>query len=142
MIDFKSDNSGTWFYFDDNNPDLGGICLVLPTSADYDAIKKLTVRPGKPDYHRGQRYETEVTNEKLSEKLSLRKFIVDWKGVSLNGIPVKCTDENKEKLMKVNDFRIFVGDCIGKLTESNKTIEAARLKNLETSADGDVAPEG
>lgn len=141
MIDFKSEVQGTWFNFVEENPELGGVCLRLPSSAEYDEIHRLTVKPGKPDYHRGQRYETEKTNEKLSQKLSLRKFIVDWKGVQLDGQPMDCTNENKEKMIKVQDFQLFVGDCIEILVDGNKTLEGARVKNSETSADGDVVPE-
>ena len=141
MINFESEVKGTWFDFDEENPNLGGVCLRLPTSDEYDEIRRLTIKPGKPDYHRGQRYETEKTNEKLSQKLSLRKFIVDWKEVSLDGQPLDCTDENKEKMMKIQDFQLFVGSCIEKLADSNKTIEEARVKNLPSSVDGDAAQE-
>jgi len=137
MINFKSENKGVWFYFDETQQDLGGICLRMPTSAEYDDIRRLTVRAGKPDYHRGQRYETEKINEKLSQKLSLRKFIVDWKGIQLDGQPIECTDENKEKMVQIPDFQLFLGDCLEKLTETNKTIEEARVKNSETTVDGD-----
>ena len=133
---FEKEIKGKWFYFIEENPELGGICLRLPTSAEYDDIRRLTVTPGKPDYHRGQRYETEKTNEKLSHKLSLRKFIVDWKEVELDGQPMDCTDENKEKMIKVQDFQSFLGDCIEKMVESNKTIEEARLGNADSSPDG------
>lgn len=138
MIDFKSEVKGTWFYFVEENPELGGVCLRLPTSAEYEEIHRLTIKPGKPDYHRGQRYETEKTNEKLSQKLSLRKFIVDWKGVQLDGQPLDCTDETKEKMIKIQDFQLFVGDCIEKLVDGNKTLEAARVKNEPNSPDGNL----
>lgn len=138
MIDFKSKVTGTWFYFDEDNQDLGGICLRMPTSAERDDIERLTVKPGKPDYHRGQRFETEKTDKKLAYKLSLRKFIVDWKGVSLDGKPVECNDDNKEKLVKVNDFSLFLGNSMEELMEGNATIEEARVKNLETSPSGDL----
>jgi len=138
MIDFKTEIKGTWFYFVEENPDLGGVCLRLPTSAEYDDIQRLTVRPGKPDYHRGQRYETEKTDKKLRTKLGLRKFIVDWKGVSLDGQKLECNNETKEKMIRVQDFQLFVGECIEKMIEGNKTLEAARVKNSETSADGVV----
>ncbi len=141
MIDFKSKNEGTWFYFDEENPDFGGVCLRLPTSAEYEEIQGITVHPGKPDYHRGVRYETEKTNKKLQAKLSLRKFIVDWKDVSLDGEKLECNNDAKEKMIKIQDFQLFIGDCIEKLVEGNKTIEAARLKNLKDSADGDSGSE-
>lgn len=138
MIDFKSDIKGVWFYFDEDNHDLASVCLRKSTFSDYDEIRRLTVRPGKTDYHRGARYETEKTNEQLQRKLSFRKAIVDWKGISLKGKILDCTDDNKDKMMEVPDFRDFVGDCIVELSESNKTLEAARLKNSETLLDGDL----
>jgi len=140
-MDFKKEVQGVWFYFVEENHDLGGVCLRLPTSAEYDDIQSLTVKSGKPDYHRGIRYETEKTNKKLQNKLSLRKFIVDWKVVSLDGQELECTNENKEKMIKVQDFQLFVGDCIEKLVDENKTIEAARVKNSGSSANGDSESE-
>jgi len=137
MIDFQSEVLGTWFYFDEGNSDSGGVLLRLPTSTEYDDIRRLTVKEGKPDYHRGQRYKTEKIDERLQAKLSLRKFIVDWKDVQLDGRLMDCTDENKEKMIKVQDFQSFVGACIEKLTEGNKTIEEARLKNFKDSPVGD-----
>jgi len=141
MIDFKSETKGIWFYFVEENPDLGSVCLRLPTSAEYEDIRRLTVKAGKPDYHRGRRYETEKTNESLQIKLSLRKFIVDWKEVSLDGQPMDCTDANKEKMINIQDFNLFVGECIDKMVETNKTLEAARLKNSASSVHGDLESE-
>lgn len=136
MINFKSKVEGVWFNFVDENPEVGSVCLRMPTIDEYDDIQRLTVKPGKPDYHRGQRYETEKINKKLQAKLSLRKFIVDWKEVSLDGQSMECTDENKEKMIKIQDFQSFIGDCIEKMVEGNKTLEAARLKNLKDSPSG------
>lgn len=128
MIDFKTKDKGTWFYFIEGREE--GVCLRMPTSDEYDDIKRLTVTQGKPDYHRGQRYETEKTNEKLSSKLTLRKLIMDWKGVGCDGTEIECNDKNKEKMMQISDFKIFVGECTDKMVGENKTIEAARVKNL------------
>ncbi len=134
---FEKEVKGKWFYFIEEKPELGGVCLRLPTSAECDDIRRLSKMKADVDYHKGQRYETERFDEKRQTKLSLRKFIVDWKEVELDGQPMECTDENKEKMVKVQDFQLFVGECIEKMTEGNKTIEAARVKNLETSPDGD-----
>ena len=139
MIDFNSKDEGTWYYFIEGRPE--SICLRLPTSEEYAHIHNVTVSPGKTDYHRGVRYPTEKTDDKLSEKLSLRKFIVDWKGIGLDGIEMECNDKNKEKMMKIADFRTFVGKCIEKMVEENKTIEEARAKNLEDLPDGNVKEE-
>lgn len=140
MINF-TENKGVWFHFDEENQDLGGICLRMPTADDYDEIEELTVKEGKPDYHRGVRYPTKKTNEKLATRLQSRKLIVDWKGVSLEGTKVECTNENIDRALKIQDFHSFVGDCIEKLLEGNKTIEAARLKNFENSPNGDSVKE-
>ncbi len=137
MIDFKSEVKGVWVYFDGDNQDLGGVCIKETTSAESDDIRRLTVTAGKPDYHRGQRYETEQTNKKLQLKMIWRKLIVDWKGVSLDGQKLECNDKNKEKMMTVRDFQIFVGGYVEKANEGNKTIEAARVKNSGTSPSGD-----
>lgn len=141
MIDFKSEMKGVWFNFVEDNPELGSVCLRLPTSAEYDDIQSITVRPGKTDYHRGQRYETETVNKKLQTKLSLRKFIVDWKGVSLDGQELECDNDNKEKMIKVQDFQSFIGDCIEKMVNENTTLEAARVKNLKSLPLGDSVQE-
>lgn len=133
---FDSKNEGTWFYFLEENHEEGGVCLRLPTPAEYEEIQGITVHPGKTDYHHGVRYETEKVNKKLQTKLSLRKIIVDWKEVSLNGEKLDCTNDNKEKMIKIQDFQLFIGECSKKLVEGNRTIEAARLKNSESSADG------
>ncbi|KKM77071.1 hypothetical protein LCGC14_1373790, partial [marine sediment metagenome] len=139
VVEFQGKVTGIWFNFIEESPELGSVCLRLPTSEEYEEIRNLTVKPGKPDYHRGQRYETEKTNEILSRKLSLRKFIVDWKEVSLDGQVMDCTDENKEKMIKVQDFQLFIGVCIEKLVDGNKTIEEARVKNSGSSVNGDSA---
>lgn len=139
MLDFKTKDEGTWFYFIEDRSE--SVCLRMPTADEYEDIQRLTVKPGKPEYHRGHRYETEKTDDKLSERLSLRKFIMDWKGIGLDGTEIECTNENKEKMMKITDFRMFVGECIEKMVEENKTIEEARAKNLNDSLDGDSAKE-
>ena len=138
---FEAENKGEWFYFIEEDHDAGGVCLRFPTADEYESIQALTVTEGKPDYHRGVRYPTEKVNKKLALKMSIRKFIVDWKNIQLDGVDVDCTPENISKMIKVHDFQLFVGDCLEKLTDTNKTIEAARVKNLETSVDGDVVPE-
>ncbi len=135
---FQDEVKGEWFYFIEENPELGGVCLRLPTSAEYDDIRRITVTSGKDVFHRGQRYETEKTNEKLQAKLSLRKFIVDWKEVELNGQSMSCTDENKERMIKVQDFQSFVGECIEKLVDKNRTLEEARVKNESNGSDGNL----
>ncbi len=139
MIDFKTEVSGTWFYFDKDNHDLASVCLRMPTMDERDAINAIVINKGKDVFHKGQRYETETTDKKLAYKLSLRKFIVDWKGISLAGKVMDCDDKNKERMMRVNDFFMFVSGHLDDLIDCNGTVEAARVKNLETSPDGDSA---
>jgi len=139
MLEFKTKDEGTWFHPIKGGPD--GVLLRKPTIDEYDSIKVLTKQSTDVDYHRGQRYETERVDIELSAKLSLRKFIMDWKGISLDGVELECNYDNIEKMMLITDFRTFIGESIEKLVDENKTIEAARAKNLKGSLDGGSAEE-
>ena len=135
MVNFSSKNEGTWFYFNEENPDAGGICLRALSSDEYDRIEKITVKKQRK-FKRGVAYDDIKTNEALASKLRWDYCIVDWKGVSIDGEPAECNKANKEKTVKIMDFISFVADCMEKLTETNEAIQEARLKNSETSSNG------
>ena len=136
MVNFKSDNAGEWFYFDEDNQDAGGVCLRQLTADEIDSIERVTVKTTKK-FKRGVAYDDVDTNKRLQDKLTWRYVIVDWKGISIDGNPVECNKENKDKVMKITDFVNFIAPCLETLTEQNKSLEEARVKNLPTSADGD-----
>ena len=136
MINFDSTNDGTWFYFDEGNPDVGGVSLRELTSEQVDGIDRIT-KTTKKKVQRGVVYDDVKVDEKLSAKLRWRYCIMDWKGIQIDGEVAECNDANKEKLMKITDFVKFMAGSIEKLTETNKALEEARLKNSMSSADGD-----
>ncbi len=141
MINFKTENKGTWFYFNENNHDAGGVCLRELSSDEVDGIERITVRT-KKKFKRGVAYDDVSTDKKLAAKLTWRYAIVDWKGVSIDGAIAECNDDNKDKVMKIADFVKFAVDCLEKLSEENKSLEEARVKNLKPSPDGDAVQEG
>lgn len=135
MINFSTENEGTWFYFDENNHEAGGVCFRELSTEKYNEIQRLTVKKTKKFKH-GVAYDDEQVNERLADKLRWRYCIVDWKNISIDGNPAECNDENKSKVLKITDFVKFAVDCIEKLTEENKSLEEARVKNSESSPDG------
>lgn len=137
MINFNSKNEGTWFYFDEANHSLGSICLRVLSGDEYEKIQKITVKRHKK-FKRGIAYDEEIVNEKLASKMRWDYCIVDWQNIAIDNQPVECTSENKQRLVKITNFISFVADCLEKLAESNKEVEEARLKNLETTSGGSI----
>ena len=133
MPEFSSKNEGTWFYFDPDHEELGGVCLRELTTDEYERIEKLTVKHRKK-FKRGIAFDDIETDEKLASKLRWDWCIVDWKEVSLDGIVLECTTDNKVNMMKVLDFIKHVANSIEELTETNKSLEEARLKNSGSSS--------
>jgi hypothetical protein len=58
--------------------------------------------------------------------------IVDWKNMfDENGVPLKCTEENKIRaLREIDGYFSFVIDCRNLLAEDIKKEKEARAKNL------------
>lgn len=135
MANFNSKNDGTWFYFDDSNPDLGGVCLRELSVEKAKEIDKLVVTT-KKKFKRGQYVETKTVDTDLESKLIWDYCIVDWSKIQLDGNDVKCNRENKSKMMKVLDFMRFVSESGDQLADGNKTIEEARVKNLKSTSNG------
>ena len=133
MPDFSSKNNGQWFYFDQDNESLGGVCLRELPPDEFDRIEKLTVKH-KKKFKRGVFVDDITTDEKLASKLRWDYCITEWKMVSLDGQVLDCNSENKVKMMKVTDFVKHIGDSLGELVEVNKSLDEARAKNLKSSS--------
>ncbi len=136
MINFESKNLGTWFYYNPDNEDQGGVCLRELSTDEHQRIEQLTSKTKKKFKH-GNPYDDTKVDEKLASKLRWDFCIVDWKGTSLDGQECECTSENKVKLMKVIDFVKFVVDNMLDLTDSNESLAKARLKNSGSSSSGE-----
>ena len=80
--------------------------------------------------------ETRTVDEKMKNRLTYDAWIVDWKNISRDGKSVSCNIENKMSMMEITDFARFVVDGVLSLSETNETIEKAKVKNLESSSDG------
>jgi len=137
MPNFKSENPGTWFYFNPDNESAGGVCLRELSVDEVDRIERLTVKT-KKKVSRGVVVEDKKEDIKMASRLRWDFCIVDWSEVSLDGKQLDCTTENKVKMMKVTDFVKFIVDSLNELVEANESLEKARLKNSKSSSDGSL----
>jgi len=135
MPEFSSKNEGQWFSYDPENEKLGGVCLRELSTEEHARIDKIVIKH-KKRIMRGVLVDDTTTNEKLESKLRWDYCIVDWSKTSLDGQQLECTSENKVKMMKVTDFVKFVADSLGEKVDENKTLDEARLKNSESSSNG------
>jgi len=135
MADFSTKNQGTWFYFDEVRPELGGVCLRELSFDQAKAISRETTKTQRR-FDGMQWRDDKVVDEDKATDLTYAYCIVDWENVSIDGIPLECTLGNKIKAMKSLDFAKFVLDCLTQLRGKNSAIEVARLKNSETTSNG------
>lgn len=135
MANFNPENPGIWFFFNPDDESEGGVCLRELSIDENDKITRITVRT-KKKFRRGTAYDDVQIDEKLARKMQFDYCILDWKNVQLGGQDLECNSENKVKVMEATDFVKFVADCISELTETNRSLEEARAKNLGSSSDG------
>lgn len=111
-------NPGTFFFFDEDNPEEGGVEMRLATAGVIEEIEKKVTKK-KIIWKRGQKFEDVTRDEKLYSDLLWDYVIVDWKGIidDSTGEEIPCTKENKSVLMRGSvKFSAFIGDCIEQLT--------------------------
>jgi len=135
MVDFSTKNEGTWFYFDESNQELGGVCLRELSFEEAKRIDQITTKV-KRRFEAGKWVEEKKTDEDKSQELTFAYCIVDWKNISLDGHSLECNIGNKVKAMKSLDFTKFILDCLGQLRNQNSAIDGARLKNSESISNG------
>jgi len=136
MVQFSSENAGTWYYFDPADEAAGGVCLQLPTEEEYRHIDKVTIISKKKKAIKGILYDDIKRDESRRTKLQWRFMIVDWKNVCLDSETLECTDENKDKMRKVNTFKLWLGGKIDSLLEEAEDLKEALAKNLPDSLSG------
>lgn len=137
MPEFSSKNEGQWFFFDPDKEEFGGVCLRELSTDKHEEIERLTVTK-KKKFKRGIAYDDDKTDEKLASRLRWDYCITDWKEVTLDGQILECTADNKVKMMKVLDFVKFVVDSLTELTDVNKSLDEAKLKNSGSSSSGNA----
>lgn len=138
MAKFSTKNEGTWFYFDPDNKDEGGVCLRETTLDKYNDIESVTTTHNKKVLG-GILVDDAVVDERLASKMRWDYCIVDWKNVVVDGedLSSKCTADNKLKLMLHDvSFGKFVRESMVVLSNTNKSIQEARVKNFENMPSG------
>jgi len=135
MINFETKNEGTWFWFNEDNQEEGGICLRILSGDEYERITKITTKT-KKRVKQGVAYDDTTVDEKLAAKKRWDYCIVDWKNVSIDGEAAECDSVNKQRLVKSFVAIKFINDCLDKLNEEASIDNEARVKNFESSSDG------
>ena len=135
MPNFTSQDKGTFFPFDPDDKDLGGVTFRELGPEEHARIEKITSRVTQK-FKRGAYAEVKVTDDKLFSRLMWDYCIVSWIGVQLDGQDQECTTGNKVKMMNVIDFAKFASESIDALVEVNKTLKEASAKNSETTSNG------
>lgn len=135
MANFQTSNRGTWYFFDPDREESGGVCLRLLTPEEQKRIENSTVKTQKTILG-GQLVEKREVNEKLEMELIYNYCIADWTEVELDGQPAKCTIQNKVRAMKSLDFARFVNQSLKTLAMSNKAIQEVLLKNSVNMSNG------
>jgi len=134
----KDLNPGTWFYFDDSDPESGKICIRVLTSRKLAEIRDKTIKTSY-EYKHGQRFENQKPNHGLRDEIIWDYCIVNWKDlVNDDDEPIECTTENK--LMLMNDhigFSLFVEGCLDKLNQEAEVLSEYREKNLSSTQEQD-----
>lgn len=137
MINFENKNEGQWFYADDDNHELGSICLRVLSADEYQKIESITTRT-KKKFRQGVAYDDVTTDDELSGKLRWRYCIVDWKDLQLNGQKVECNSANKVEMCKSMEFLDWMVGFIEELTEKTTALDEARLGNSGSTSSGNA----
>lgn len=140
-IDYKENdlNPGTWFSFEEDKPDEGGVCVRIMNNEAIDEMTKQT-RKKMVDYHsagRGvaeQRFEYWQIDEDKEFDMMWEYCIVDWRGVvNSDGMGIECTREAKVRLMKeFIPFIRFVTKCQKRINAQFVVEEEIESKNSST----------
>ena len=98
-FNIKELNPGVWFYFNDDKPEEGGVCLRRMTSQRLKEINKET-QSVKVEFRKRRRHEVVKTDDYKHDLLFWDYCIADWVAVEDNeGNPIPPTPENKGLLM-------------------------------------------
>jgi len=134
-MDFRSENTGKWFWFNEKDDSDGGICLRVLSLDESRRIDKLTTT-SKWKPIRGQITEIKTVDDAMRDRLVWDYCIVDWKDIKLDGKELKPTADTKIAMMKSNTFATFFLDKVTELNEANEVSTTLLEKNLEASSSG------
>lgn len=122
-MDFKSDTS-VKFDFDDGS---GWVKIKPLTPA---VMRKIEQTCTERKVHRRTGKETVTTDEEKQQHLQWAAVIDSWDGVSLDGVELECTFDNKIEMMdKQVEFTFFIGECMESLNEVLQNRDRDQEKN-------------
>lgn len=129
-MNFSIDNPFVTFFFNEKDDSDGFIEIRTLNAAKAKEISRKTTKK-KVEFKRGQRYEVEVIDEPLREKLTWDYCIGNWGQVNDDdGREYENTAENKVKLMNnSNVFATYVAECMEKVDEADSYIQEQSEKN-------------
>lgn len=124
------ETEGTWFLFDEKDPNSAEVCLRTLTLEEIKEMRRLFVK-SKVVYKSGQRYAFEDPDNDGQNEYIWKKTIVDWRKVlDKDRNPVPCTDENKLHYMnKVPAFLRWVSRCMNTLNDVEAEATVIERKN-------------
>ena len=137
-LNLKDLNPGTWFKFDEGDPESGSICLRVLNSGKLAEIRDKTVKT-KVEYRGANRYEYQDMDNAARDRIIWDYCIADWKGlVDDEEVPIECTTETKIALMNGHvGFSLFVESCLEKLNKLNDIHSEYLEKNLSSTPEPD-----
>lgn len=141
---FNTENPGTWFYFNEENHDEGGVCVRIANQEINEEIQEKCKR-AITKFHTDPKtrrtlpftvweYREKVdgmTGRELEDLLTFDYAIVDWREVQdSEGNEISCTKENKAMLMRRSvEFNAFVTKCLRQLNAKYDAAEEELEKN-------------
>ena len=133
-LNLKDLNPGTWFKFDEEDPESGSICLRVLNAGKLAEIRDETITT-EVEYKSGQRFEYQSMDNSARDGIIWDYCIVDWKDlIDDDETPIECTTENKIKLMNGHvGFSMWVEKCLEKLNELNEIHTEYLEKNLSST---------
>jgi len=129
-FNLKDLNPGTWFYFDESNPDDGSIKIRVLSAGKLAEIRDKTIKT-EAEYRDGKRHEYQVVDNAARDCIVWDYCIVDWENLfDDDGAPIECTAENKLTVMNEHvGFASFVNACLKRLNREQLKIDEDSEKN-------------
>lgn len=129
-FNMKDLNPGTWFKFNEDDPESGSICLRVLNAGKLAEIRDKTIKT-EVEYRGENRYEYQKMDNAGRDNIIWDYCIVDWRDlVDDEENPIECTTENKIKLMNGHvGFSTFVESCMERLNKLNEVHSEYLEKN-------------
>ena len=130
-FNFSKLNEPVWFYFDDQ-PENGGVCIRVAPSKEVERICRICSTKQPAEYRGGVRYEIpDKVDDKKYSQMIWDYVIYDWDILDENGNKPELTIENKYKLMSEEPaFSTFVVQKLETLKILQSKREDESEKNL------------